>query len=154
MAWLEFALGFFAGGRSLFRILSALRLCLLGGQLLLIQADKINWIQKQWRKAPISGRIGNHTPCKGEQLPWAFNKEDLLNWLGKQPLVHHCPDLEFTMVHAGIPPIWSLKKADFYQIAPLEEIYWLVRPCITFPRELNFFWRRLRAVIKNIERKT
>lgn len=41
----------------------------------------------------------------------APDKEDLLNWLGKQPLVHHCPDLEFTMVHAGIPPIWSLKKA-------------------------------------------
>jgi bis(5'-nucleosyl)-tetraphosphatase (symmetrical) len=37
--------------------------------------------------------------------------DELLDWLCQQPLVHHCPSTKFTMVHAGIPPIWSLEQA-------------------------------------------
>ncbi len=39
------------------------------------------------------------------------NSEALLTWLRHCPLVHHDADLGFTMVHAGIPPQWTLKKA-------------------------------------------
>lgn len=42
----------------------------------------------------------------------ADDSEDLLNWLRQQPLLHHDPQFNFTMVHAGIYPGWSLKEAQ------------------------------------------
>ncbi len=36
---------------------------------------------------------------------------DLLHWLRQQALVHWDPSLAFAMVHAGIPPQWSLQQA-------------------------------------------
>ncbi len=41
----------------------------------------------------------------------APDREELLEWLRHQPLVHHDKKLGFTMVHAGIPPQWSIRKA-------------------------------------------
>ena len=46
-----------------------------------------------------------------EAILQAPDKTELLSWLRQQPLVHHDPLLEYTMVHAGIPPQWSIKKA-------------------------------------------
>jgi bis(5'-nucleosyl)-tetraphosphatase (symmetrical) len=42
----------------------------------------------------------------------APDKNELLAWLTQLPLLHHDPRLNYTMVHAGIPPQWSLKKAQ------------------------------------------
>ncbi|RLQ21176.1 symmetrical bis(5'-nucleosyl)-tetraphosphatase [Seongchinamella sediminis] len=39
----------------------------------------------------------------------APDREELLNWLLHQPLIHH--EHDHTLVHAGIPPQWSVKKA-------------------------------------------
>lgn len=41
----------------------------------------------------------------------APDRNDLIEWLRQQKLVHHDAELQATMVHAGIPPRWSLKKA-------------------------------------------
>jgi bis(5'-nucleosyl)-tetraphosphatase (symmetrical) len=41
----------------------------------------------------------------------APDRDELLEWLRHQPLLHHDASLAYTMVHAGIPPQWSLKKA-------------------------------------------
>lgn len=42
----------------------------------------------------------------------APDREELLNWLIRQPLIHH--EHDHTLVHAGIPPQWSIKKACKY----------------------------------------
>ncbi len=44
----------------------------------------------------------------------APDKDTLINWLRHQKLVHYDSSLGFTMVHAGIPPQWTLGEALIY----------------------------------------
>lgn len=39
---------------------------------------------------------------------------ELITWLRQQKLLHHDPQLNYTLVHAGIPPIWTLEQALGY----------------------------------------
>lgn len=41
----------------------------------------------------------------------APDRTDLIDWLRQQKLVHHDAERNTTMVHAGIPPQWTLEKA-------------------------------------------
>jgi len=41
----------------------------------------------------------------------APDREQLLDWLQSRPLLHHDAQLAYTMVHAGLPPQWSLDTA-------------------------------------------
>ncbi len=40
--------------------------------------------------------------------------DQLISWLRQQALLIHNPEKHFTMVHAGIPPIWSIDEARAY----------------------------------------
>ena len=57
---------------------------------------------------------GNRTPKRGDTFGDVLNSnqcEELLQWLRCQPLVHYNPDLDFVMVHAGLPAQWDLDDA-------------------------------------------
>jgi bis(5'-nucleosyl)-tetraphosphatase (symmetrical) len=46
-----------------------------------------------------------------EALIDAEDRAELVAWLRRRKLVHHDSELNFTMVHAGIPPQWNLEQA-------------------------------------------
>ncbi len=46
-----------------------------------------------------------------EAILAAPDKNSLISWLRQQKLVHHDAQRDLTMVHAGIPPQWSVAKA-------------------------------------------
>jgi bis(5'-nucleosyl)-tetraphosphatase (symmetrical) len=42
----------------------------------------------------------------------AADRDTLIDWLCRQPLLHHDEALGFTMIHAGLPPQWDLRQAQ------------------------------------------
>lgn len=55
---------------------------------------------------PISG--DDHTL---DAILNAPDRDELINWLRRQPLLHHDDTLGYTMIHAGLPPQWDLALA-------------------------------------------
>ncbi len=49
-----------------------------------------------------------------EEILEAPDREELMEWLRRRPLMHRDPVAEITMVHAGIAPEWSLEDARAY----------------------------------------
>ena len=39
------------------------------------------------------------------------DKQKLIAWFRQQPLMHHDKELNFSMVHAGLPPQWEILQA-------------------------------------------
>lgn len=54
-------------------------------------------------------RLKKHDTLK--EIIEAEDGEQLINWLRQQPLVHYDQEQRTTMVHAGIPPLWTLEYA-------------------------------------------
>lgn len=46
------------------------------------------------------------------ELLAAPDRDELLVWLRGKPLMHHDKDLNYTLVHAGLPPQWNLSTAQ------------------------------------------
>ena len=41
----------------------------------------------------------------------ASDRDELLDWLRRRPLLHHDAKLGYTLIHAGLPPQWDLSAA-------------------------------------------
>jgi len=60
---------------------------------------------------------GHKTPSKDDTLDsilTAEDREEIICWLRQRPLIHTDSELNYTMVHAGIPPQWDLPAALKY----------------------------------------
>ena len=57
-----------------------------------------------------------HRDCKKSDtlndILQANEKHEWLTWLRQQPLCHYDPELDYAMVHAGIPPQWTIAQAQ------------------------------------------
>lgn len=42
----------------------------------------------------------------------APDRDELIHWLRHQPLLHHDEQLQYTLIHAGLPPEWDLQQAQ------------------------------------------
>lgn len=42
----------------------------------------------------------------------APDRDELIDWLRRRPLLHHDAELGYTLIHAGLPPSWDLAKAQ------------------------------------------
>ena len=60
----------------------------------------------------IAAAYGAFAPHQSlQELFDAPDFAELVEWLRQRPLLHHDPDLNAIMVHAGISPAWTLKTA-------------------------------------------
>lgn len=60
---------------------------------------------------------GHQSKSPDDTLQALLEADDLaemMAWLRQRPLLHRDTQLGFTMVHAGIPPIWDLTQAETY----------------------------------------
>jgi len=61
--------------------------------------------------------MGNHKHASEDSLDDVLNAPDsheLLHWLRHQPLLHEDKALNWCMIHAGLPPQWTLTQAKHY----------------------------------------
>ncbi|WP_347332062.1 symmetrical bis(5'-nucleosyl)-tetraphosphatase [Marinimicrobium locisalis] len=57
---------------------------------------------------------GHRPPNRKDTLEEILGHEEhpeWIEWLRHRPLLHHDPELDYVMTHAGIPPQWSLERA-------------------------------------------
>ncbi len=52
----------------------------------------------------------------------APDRDEIIDWLRVQPLLHHDPALGYTLVHAGLPPAWDLDLAQTHARRVEEEL--------------------------------
>ena len=46
-----------------------------------------------------------------EAILRAKDRDELLDWLRRRPLLHHSAKLGYTLIHAGLPPQWDIPSA-------------------------------------------
>ncbi len=58
---------------------------------------------------------GRRSPLAKDQMEAILNapdRDELCDWLRQQPLLHRDDELGYVMLHAGLPPQWSLDDAE------------------------------------------
>jgi len=60
--------------------------------------------------AVVSGFGAKHKLSDIDEILQAPDLMELVHWLRGLPLIYHDPNKNFTLVHAGIPPQWSLTQ--------------------------------------------
>jgi len=61
--------------------------------------------------AVAHGHLKYHRNDNIDDVLRAEDCDDLMHWLRHLPLLHHDAELDFTMLHAGLPPQWDLATA-------------------------------------------
>ncbi len=61
--------------------------------------------------AVANGHFRYHKKDTFHDVLDAPDRDELLDWLRRQPLIHHDDQLGITMLHAGLPPQWDLAQA-------------------------------------------
>ncbi len=61
--------------------------------------------------AVAAGKTNLRTGDTLESVLAAPDREPMLDWLRRRPLLHHDTDLGYTLIHAGLVPQWSLEQA-------------------------------------------
>jgi len=61
--------------------------------------------------AVIQERRSPHAKDRMEAILNAPDRDELCDWLRQQPLMHRDDELGYVMLHAGLPPQWSLDEA-------------------------------------------
>ena len=49
-----------------------------------------------------------------DEILEAPDRDELLTWLRHRPLLHHDANLSISLIHAGLPPQWTLAEAQCY----------------------------------------
>ena len=62
--------------------------------------------------AVANGHLQYHRNDNIDDILHADDRDELVDWLRHLPLLHHDAKLNFTMLHAGLPPQWDLTTAQ------------------------------------------
>jgi len=61
--------------------------------------------------AVSQGNLKHYKDASLEPVLRAPDRDEILDWLRRCPLMHYSGKKEFAMIHAGLPPLWDLKTA-------------------------------------------